>query len=415
MKLRCDQDTLRFNPLNCKVNCISLEDKTELEFGRLYPKVNFLTIMYCDLDRFPVQIANDFPSLRVLNIFNNPSNIKLDEFQVSPNLEQFWMSNSSVSQINKNTFENASQLLSIIILNSKLQRLAPEAFLGLANLRFLEMSENSLNKLDKSLFRSLVALTVLNLKKNRIQDVPKELFEMNVNLEDINLSYNQITFMNNETFNHLTKLKVINLNRNWLQTFTANVEFVLLGENALQSVFIGEKTRLLLIENNAIDRINCTDSEMRIEQLIAYNNVLTNKSMDCIERMPNLSKLIISKNNFTKITETSFESLKMLKELDISENQQLELNVSLIAPYLSSLTTLKIDEIPEYNNLRELFPELSSLGLSTENWNCSQLGAVFESLNEQKISLWFNKMDDDNLFCPSNYHTNRISKVEKMN
>lgn len=412
VKLRCSQDTLKHNPLNCKVNCLDNEDKTALEFGRTYPEVLFLFITYCDLDTFPDQIAKDFPKLKIFNIFNNPSSMELDNFIASPKLDQFWMSNSSVSTIKDNTFANSSQLITLIMLNGNLDSVQPDAFVGLVNLINLELSESWLVDLDKSVFKPLKALAFLSLKKNRIQNIHEELFKSNLKLVDINLSFNEISFLDENTFENLPNLVLINLCRNNLKVFTANVKNVLIADNLLNSVFIGDKTRLLLMENNAIEHINCTEKELQMERLIATKNLLTN--LNCIDRMSNLTKLHLSKNNFSEFSEKSLENLKKLQELDITENENLNLNLEVFVPYVKTLKVLKIEELPDYTDVRKLLPELLFLSLSTRDWNCTYLSFVFDTLNDQQISLRFNQLGDEDVFCPSNHHINSKSWTEKI-
>lgn len=103
-----------------------------------------------------------------------------------------------------------------------------------------------------------------------------------------------------------------------------------------------------------------------------------------------MENLLLRSTNLSNINFGTFFRQKELKVLDISYNNLNKINFDVFLPYLKNLETLYIDG----NNLTEiegltntLFPQLSALGISNNNFNCTYLAKLLRTLKWEELAL----------------------------
>jgi hypothetical protein len=139
----------------------------------------------------------------------NSENFPLNLFDNLKNLENLFLDNNEISNLEENIFWNLKRLITLGLSSNKLEFIHSNLFINLKDLKDLNLKENCLRTLKRDIFSSQANLKYLNLSDNKIDCFPKGLFDSLENLEGINLSSNQFYFLDEEDFSHLGKLKII--------------------------------------------------------------------------------------------------------------------------------------------------------------------------------------------------------------
>lgn len=122
--------------------------------------------------------------------------------------------------INKNAFEEMTQLKLLNLSLNEVTEIEKETFRDLIELETLDLSHNAINTIDVAAFSGLNELKSLDLSVNNISAVVDGTFDTLLNLKVLNLSFNRITELKHELFTvinvieefyiHNNKLRVIN-------------------------------------------------------------------------------------------------------------------------------------------------------------------------------------------------------------
>lgn len=221
--------------------------------------------------------------------------------------------NSSLTEISVKAFQNLSSLFEVNLSDNQLFLIHADTFAWNTNLHRLNLSGNplqltqlletpheyllrssSLTEFDMSncqlsnilptTFSQLKNLVFVNLAWNLIRVIPKEVFEGLEALEELDLSYNHIAKVEKDAFKFNKNLSVLKLKGNPITTMNG------INATSLEELDLSEcKLKILLKEN--------------------------------IQGMPHLIALNLRSNVIEVFSDDTFNDLKELKTLDLSNNK----------------------------------------------------------------------------------------------
>lgn len=364
-------------------------------------------------------------------------------FQYMENIREFDISFSELETVRLGDFRKADNLLYLTAAHNKLAELPAGIFVGAPNVSVIDFSYNHINKvnafafsaatlvsrlhlshnliaaLDKLTFANLSSLDELHLDNNQIEVIDIELFYHNDLLARLSLNNNRITQLHCDILSHLRYLNQIDVSLNRLTEFNTSCLSdystyldLHVSDNRLESLIL-RKVGSVYASRNRIRMLYIADEVSNLKKLILANNSLTNvsgifeqltslESLDlsynCVgklnigtfAKLTSLEHLILSHTNLSNINFGTFFHQKELKTLDISYNNLNRINFDIFLPYLKNLETLYLDG----NNLTEmegltnsLFPQLSILSISNNNFNCTYLAKLLRTLKWEELGL----------------------------
>ena len=102
--------------------------------------------------------------------------------------------------------------------------------------------------------------------------------------------------------------------------------------------------------------------------------------------MQSLKWLLLDNNKFTKLSRQSFMNFPELSDLNVSNNKIKKLSSQMFGQ-CKKMRILQVDNLLGYKTLKQVFPKLSTLYLTTRNWNCAFLTKVVATTVNQSIYL----------------------------
>ncbi|KAL5292050.1 hypothetical protein ACFFRR_011069 [Megaselia abdita] len=371
-------------------------------------------------------------------------------FENFPNLQSLDISNSYIEDISRNSFHSADNLLYLNMSLNRIKSLGPSAFKGAAKTLKIELAANEISEISPNAFNTLDDMDKLVLSRNLIRELDKSVFVENVNLNHIHLDNNLIEEINPDLFSYCKHLRIVDLSNNRLKklqpnTFELNfvLEGLFLSGNLLETFNLtnlyslnklnldnNRLTSLVLIavknvraNNNEIENITVRNFENFETMNLAHNHIsnLTN-----ITKLSNLVSLDLSSNKVGPVIGLStFSNLRNLRELrlrntslssitfgmfskqtklttfDISFNGLRELNLDMLAPYMTTVKQFFIDgnsltEIKGRTTFFQAFPYLYSIGLSKNKFNCTYLHHIITTpFLSPNVELYIEPIDSD--------------------
>lgn len=345
------------------------------------------------------------------------------DFEGAQNLMFLTMTNNQLTELSASLFTDAPNISVIDFSHNKIERINPFTFVDVVFLSRLHFSYNRLKKLDTQVFEKLYALDYIALDHNELENIDAEMFAQNSLLQNILLNNNRIVTLDCQVFAHTEYLTTLDLSRNHLLQFNTSCirgqlssQLALtINDNRLEHLIL-RNVGSLEASNNNISMLNIEDELCHMEKLIVANNSLDNIT-SLFDRLGSIKHLDISLNHIGRLNISTFAKLKKLNKLylkrtqlqhinygtfanqkeltvlDISYNDLNHIDFDVFFPYLKGLEELYIDG----NNLTEtgglswtamqLFPNLTSLGLSNNRFNCSYLAKLITWLNLDKVEL----------------------------
>lgn len=233
---------------------------------------------------------------------------------------------------------------------------------------FLEL--NKIKTLSSSTFKSNPLLAAICFSSNQLEEFPEDLFDSNPNLVSLEFDRNLLKFAR-----------------------TFGVSYVDLSSNLMRKVKVDPGTKILHIPNNFIESIDCIGTNLTsYQRIFASNNSFTN--FNCFRDMENLNDLDVSNNNFQRPVQEVFQKLTKMRDFRIYKQPKfLKVAAKVFSP-MKDIIALRIDRFIDYRNLRQIFPEISQIALSTKTWNCSYTKQVSKALERQRILMNYNSVED---------------------
>lgn len=234
-----------------------------------------------------------------------------------------------------------------------------------AAVKFLNLSFSKIKDVaDFSL--GLPYAVEINLRGNELNSLSASVFRGAENLRKIDLSSNMIAVIQPETFSTLKSLEILNLSNNQMH----NNSFDEHGSFWIDSM---ERLRVLDLSNNRI----------------FYSDFMPYRAFS---GLVNLETLNLRRNRI-KIDYGAFSSNQKLKTLDFSYNKMtyFDLNYLLSIQSLENLylhgNGISYASQIDITDFRVIFPNIKSIGISENLFNCEVLTNIVKKADKAAIKL----------------------------
>lgn len=310
---------------------------------------------------------------------SNITEIPKDVFRVFPQLRKLDI-RGTIQHIDSDDFLNAQNLLHLT-LNNQLECITSRTFVHALNLSTLTLSRNRISRIEDFAFYGLDALGQLTLLKNQLTSLTRHTFAGLEKLNYLNLRDNNIETIEDGTFD-LPMLSELILSKNRLKQFSDNI-------------FNRAPLQRLTVDNNALETIGKSMYRLvSVNRIIMYQNKI--RDIDIIEfaKLPELTALWLRDSGFGFGNQTLAHyqpTASKLNYLEISANHLSGAEDLQKLQLFPQLKTLNIDD-NDYVSLdlgnrtiHEIIPELETLHLSRNRWNCTWLKPILEQTRADSI------------------------------
>lgn len=264
---------------------VSNMDDTLSEINVIGNNVNSLILTQCNVPKIKSQLFSGFTALKHIQI-----------------------TESNVTEIERNAFRELGTLLTLNLSNNKLGRneIETEWFRNLHQLQELDLSNNYIQKIESEVFDKLKALKIYRFQENLVKEINRKNLPQSSQLEILDLGHNGIEIVESKPFSRYPGLTYLNLQGNYIKVLE-NYTFDNLGK---------------------LEFLNLSGSGIEIIHDFAF-----------YKGMVSLSTLDLSHNNLNYIGSATFYGLNSLKSLNLLGNDMIQV---MDYPFLSlsSLTTL---------------------------------------------------------------------------
>lgn len=358
-----------------------------------------LIISSSEMPIIPSTIFTSYPNISFLSLSSNGlTKLAIKNFANAGKLQRLFIQNGLLTRITNATFRSCISLENLQVSSQNVKTIELNAFLGLNNLNTLSFTNNSLEVLHPLLFSKLPNLSVLMMDLNKIKKLSSNLFRSNPILMTVSFVNNRLTQLPSDLFSANPLIESIYLSFNLLknaQTFGSKIYDA--SSNNLKQLQIVAGTESLHADDNFLEVIDCADVNLTsIKRLYLSNNSLAN--LDCIRDMSNLTDLDVTRNKFLRPTKVDFVNLTNIRFLAMFNQTKFQKIAAATFSAMKSIGNLRIDRFVDYRNLRQLFPSIYLISLTTRTWNCSYTKQVANALSRQKIRMNYNNYYD-RLLC----------------
>lgn len=343
--------------------CDTLENLYEINLQR--NKINFLTnqtfafnnklkVVNLAENRISGVEATAFVAENIehLNLAHNK--IQVINFTIPRRIKRLDLKHNNISQINDNSFFNASELEELFLNNNALKYIPTKLFKFLNNIKYINFQENNLSML------------------------PGELFNSNGNLNlTLILTHNKISFVNNETF-PLHGITYLYIQHNQLTNLNFQLPVTLIHLNLSSNL-------ISTLKNDSFNGLT------NLERLWLHNNLLRNIPAGFFKPLYNLKNLYLANNKIAIKFGVTFAGLNNLISLDISNN-----SLSRLQDYfffdLKSLVSLDIsnnflNSFAVGGNIKKFLKNLNTIYLDKNKFECPYLWDLISHLNDNGVSV----------------------------
>lgn len=264
-------------------------------------------------------------------------------------------------------------------------------------LRSIDVSDSMLKRLTPEslqLDESSEQLFSLNASSNRIEIIHSETFPKNGNIKELDLSNNLLDTLNWAAFTNLGRLETVHLNGNQI-------------EQVIGPIAPHSKLTQIYLSKNRIHKISKIFGKIEESLLklidLSDNNIPTLYRNDFIQ-LTNLEILDLSNSHVAQIELDAFAPLNQLTHLDLSKNELVTVNFDMFLPAMQHLSVFKLNgnELSELtNHIDQLFPRLTELAISENQFNCSYLNRFLMTMVRSARAIEVN----------SNYNTRNMRGI----
>lgn len=329
-----------------------------------------------------------------------------------------------LERIDRNSFKSASEVTSLDLSRNKITSLGSLIFDNLPKLQNLFLNKNLITTIKSTAFEGCSEnLLVVDLSDNFIKILSGDILDSLGKNGEIrfNLSNNQITSIEASSTLATRKFHTLDLSNNGLTTFQGDLSFEnisiisldvsnnnltlikiddiesidISGNEFLKTLPIKNFTKLKKFAMKNVKPDNFTIALLRNASLLQVldlsNFYIGPLKVDDFSEMTSLKELYLKQTGISQLTYGTFSHQKNLSVLDISDNalESLDLHIlsGLLELTLLDISGNNITKLDRYEHLRASFPKLETIGLDSNNWNCTNLARMHESLNVQNIKV----------------------------
>lgn len=328
------------------------------------------------------------------SIHNKIASLTPSVFRNAPNISVIDLSHNLIEELKENSFIGSERISRLHFSHNRIKNIAWNAFATLFQMDTIDLSHNLLESIDPKLFADSGLLQTINLNNNRLMRFECAIFGSLVYLVNINLSENRLQQFNSSCLNqNRLDINISGNNMSQITLFDASVFNA--ANNRINEVIIPENVTFSMRElnlggNNITSFHQIFDRFATLEYLDLSNSKIGPLNITTFSKLRGLKKLYLRNCSLSNITFGTFSSQKDLLTLDISYNNLNRINFNVFIPYLQHLTELYIDgnNLTELNGLsREMFVDLTTLGLSHNRFQCSDIIRTIMDFNLAKLEL----------------------------
>lgn len=281
----------------------------------------------------------------------------------------------------------------ILIVNS-------EAFSRLHELRFLDLRNNLIQRIDESFIAHNRKLQELHLENNPIQRIDCNAFSSLIDVIKKRNLCDHIVEIDLSCFGNDLKIDLNSETQVHFRGLHGNFTFSCPKENIQKMISLNISGNHLQNVPEILELLG-----MNLKTLDVSSNFIGKLNAKTLEQFFDLEILNMSQTNLSNFGFETFYNQRKLKVLDLSHNRMKSVNFTLLLRNFKELNTLKL----EGNDLIELetvtptiFPKLSSLGISMNQFSCDYLANfLLQWSNLNLISNPSNQTHIDGIDC---YH-----------
>lgn len=448
IQLPCDEfkeEELLYEGLYCTVAGVHLNDFDSFDCN-VYPYYRHLVKVVKFTEsrtiNVPYMIFNYFEGIREFDIsYTELESIRRGDFMKADNLMYLTAAHNKMTELTSSLFVGAPNISVVDFSYNSIEKISASAFASAVLMSRLHLSHNLLRTLDKNTFAPMTMLDELHLDFNQLETIDIELFAYNTLLARLSLNNNRILRVECDVIKNLKYMNKIDLSVNKLQEFNTscisgteldliihdnqlqnltlrNVALVHASHNQIKHIFIEDGISnlksLKLASNNITNISGIFDHLSSLETLDLSYNYVGKLNISTFAKLTNLEHLNLGHTNLSNINFGTFFHQKELKSLDISYNNLNKMNFDVFLPYLKNLESLVLDG----NNLTEMegltnsmFPQLSILSISNNNFNCTYLAKLLRTLKWDELGLSI----DPELVHTNETHINGIACDHRTN
>lgn len=388
--------------------------------GYIKDQIGIISFQNCALQKIPVDIIEFYRYVWKLDLSNiGLRSLNQNDFNGyhEQRLRTLVASHNLLTEIQPGLFNYAQHIRDVDFSFNEIKRIAATAFTNATEMLTLDLSNNNLAKLDNRTFQSLHSLETLILRNNQIAELNVLTFAGLSTLTKLDLSYNMLTHLNADAFKDLL-LNYLNVSHNGIIEFDTNlfehfIEMQILdisynNISSLNKSFYSMSSPLseLYMSNNHLKSINgLATSTFMLTVLDVSNNEISDLCEHLLDNFTNLININLSRNpikklnrfifvsnanllhlNLSQISLTNIESKtfltpQKLQTLDLSNNKLKKVDFKWFLPRIKDLHQLYLEgnEIRDLAGFRrQLFPNLHTLGIQNNNFNCSYVHEFFD-------------------------------------
>lgn len=302
-------------------------------------------------------------------------------FTTFPSLQALDYQNASVTILTNDTFKNAHALHSLRLSGNRIKTIPANVFASAVNLTVIYLDSNEIEMIENHAFDGLAILVTINLNRNRIKILTKFALIGAASLNHLQIRDNELETIEEGAL-FLPKLTDALLTGNKLTTIadnlfapTATLEIADFSSNQISHIdqAIYNKTKLLFLNNNPVEKINLTaiaesDSLLRLHLNSTYFKFPEHwPEQQTANRSSKMTDLNLSRNNIT--TGNIFKHLVMFNKLN---NLLLDDN--------------DITHIHDTYQVRNLFPSLKAISFKN-NPICDWLENNLDIFRRNEIEI----------------------------
>ncbi|XP_056134585.1 leucine-rich repeat-containing G-protein coupled receptor 4 [Lampris incognitus] len=237
---------------------------------------------------------------------NNLTEVPVGPLRHQANLQALTLALNRISHIPDNAFTNLTSLVVLHLHNNRIREIGEDCFTGLVNLETLDLNFNNLMVFPKAI-EALPKLKELGFHSNDIASIPEGAFHNNPLLRTIHLYDNPLSFVGASAFQNLSDLHSLMLRgASMMQDFP-----VLTWTNNLESLTL-TGTKISSVPTDL-----CEDLKLLRTLDLSYNEIMELPSFQgCVK----LQEISLQHNRIQQIDRDTFQGLSALRLLDLSRN-----------------------------------------------------------------------------------------------
>ncbi|XP_072942308.1 uncharacterized protein [Epargyreus clarus] len=368
-----EEKLIKLQDIDLSHNLINSIQVNENKF--IYRDLRKINLSHNVLTNISGGIFDSFKFVETLDLsYNNLAIIDQYTFEGLKSLKYLYLSHNSITDINASLFRFV-YLEELYLDSNNIENLLPRDFEKLERLKKLNLENNKISRLEKDTFNGTVSLTTVNLCNNLLSYISKDAFTSTNNLKDVDFSNNSLKYLPADLFQNKS-INSFSVTKNNLEGAITRGTFEGIHETELDIsfqritaiedfAFFGlDQLTLLLLNSNKIRTIskNAFNTLKSLKQLDLSNNFITNLGFDTTDLL-NLQNYSLGQNFIEQIQHDDFHHFKELHFLDLSNN-----NITKLEPN-SFISAGTIESFQIFHNplngslLKDTFAGLSSVSV----------------------------------------------------